>query len=385
MSRHPSPTANAAVRQAALGDHEGRDHDDCPASPPRRSPADRGYRREIAAARKDTRVGQRGLGTTRQRAGLCRVRRCLGPRRSGRIALRRRNETPPRRPGAPRRRPNGANVIRLPPPSRTTPARRAQPCAGCRSSAHSTAADAPRSSGSSRPTNRSSSTSAALPSPAPGPGRRCSDPSARTETSLPHRYPAHRCTWLSGAAHGWRATTTTSWPDWVCNPCAPDSSPRPCVTRLTPNRSCAKPATSATAPCRDTPLPSLSPQRGHRPGLMTSPASGVDLDPTASHTWTLFADWCSATGHVALPAQPETLAEFLADHPARLGTHRRRVTAINSAHRQCGLSEPGRAHAVHAALATRQSPAVASRRRRPRRGNPATPGERLAARALRAA
>jgi hypothetical protein len=87
---------------------------------------------------------------------------------------------------------------------------------------------------------------------------------------------------------------------------------------------------------------------------MTSPASGIDLDPTASHTWTLFADWCSATGHVGLPAQPETLAEFLADHPAQAGTHRRRVTAINSAHRQRGLSEPGRAHAVHAALATRR-------------------------------
>jgi len=58
---------------------------------------------------------------------------------------------------------------------------------------------------------------------------------------------------------------------------------------------------------------------------MSSPASGVDLDPTTSHTWTLFVDWCSATGHVALPAQPETLAEFLADHPARVGTHRRRV------------------------------------------------------------
>ena len=79
-----------------------------------------------------------------------------------------------------------------------------------------------------------------------------------------------------------------------------------------------------------------------------------ELDPTASHTWRLFVDWCSATGHVALPAQPETLAEFLADHPARVGTHRRRVTAINSVHRQRGLSEPGRAHAVHAALATRR-------------------------------
>ena len=87
---------------------------------------------------------------------------------------------------------------------------------------------------------------------------------------------------------------------------------------------------------------------------MSSPASGVDLDPSTSHTWTLFVDWCSATGHVALPAQPETLAEFLADHPARVGTHRRRVTAINSAHRQRGFSEPGRAHAVHVALATRR-------------------------------
>jgi len=87
---------------------------------------------------------------------------------------------------------------------------------------------------------------------------------------------------------------------------------------------------------------------------MTRYPTDVDLDRTASHTWRLFVDWCSATGHVPLPAQPETLAEFLADHPARLGTHRRRVTAINSMHRQCGLPEPGRAHTVHAALATRR-------------------------------
>jgi hypothetical protein len=87
---------------------------------------------------------------------------------------------------------------------------------------------------------------------------------------------------------------------------------------------------------------------------MTSSAGGVDLDPTASHTWSLFVDWCTATGHIALPAPPETLAEFLADHPARVSTHRRRVTAINSAHRQSGFSEPGRSQAVHAALATRR-------------------------------
>jgi hypothetical protein len=87
---------------------------------------------------------------------------------------------------------------------------------------------------------------------------------------------------------------------------------------------------------------------------MTPSLSGIQLDRTAAHTWRLFVDWCDATGHIALPAQPETLAEFLADHPAQIPTHRRRVTAINAAHRQCGFSEPGRAHAVHAALATRR-------------------------------
>ena len=87
---------------------------------------------------------------------------------------------------------------------------------------------------------------------------------------------------------------------------------------------------------------------------MTSSPAGVGLDRTVSHTWALFVDWCSATGHVALPAQPEALAEFLADHPGQPGTHRRRVTAINAVHRQAGLPEPGRAHAVHAALATRR-------------------------------
>lgn len=87
---------------------------------------------------------------------------------------------------------------------------------------------------------------------------------------------------------------------------------------------------------------------------MTASPGGVHLDASASHTWRLFVDWCSATGHVALPAEPETLAEFLADHPAAVGTHRRRVATVNAAHRQCRLSEPGRAHVVHAALATRR-------------------------------
>lgn len=93
---------------------------------------------------------------------------------------------------------------------------------------------------------------------------------------------------------------------------------------------------------------------------MTHSPTDIALDRTGSHTWRLFVDWCSATGHVALPAQPEALAEFLADHPAQRGTHRRRVTAINSMHRRRGLPEPGRAHAVHAALATRRHARLAA-------------------------
>ena len=78
------------------------------------------------------------------------------------------------------------------------------------------------------------------------------------------------------------------------------------------------------------------------------------LDPTARHTWLLFTDWCAACDLDPLPADPHTVAAFLADHPARPGTHRRRVAAINAAHRQAGLSEPGRAHAVQQALASRR-------------------------------
>jgi hypothetical protein len=91
---------------------------------------------------------------------------------------------------------------------------------------------------------------------------------------------------------------------------------------------------------------------------MTGPAPCPDLsrlDRAAHQTWLLFADWCSACDLRALPATPETVAEFLADHPAQVSTHRRRVAAINSVHRQCGLAEPGRAHAVHSALSSRRA------------------------------
>ncbi|WP_457142342.1 hypothetical protein [Mycobacterium sp. URHB0021] len=78
-------------------------------------------------------------------------------------------------------------------------------------------------------------------------------------------------------------------------------------------------------------------------------------DRTTQRTWMLFTDWCAACDLDPLPASPQTLAEFLSDHPARLGTQRRRVAAIDGVHRRRDLPEPGRAHAVQAALAARRA------------------------------
>ncbi|MCQ4118939.1 hypothetical protein [Rhodococcus tibetensis] len=60
-----------------------------------------------------------------------------------------------------------------------------------------------------------------------------------------------------------------------------------------------------------------------------------------AHDWTLFADWCDACEHRALPANPSVLAEFLADHPAANGTQRRRVTAINTVHSEVSFRRRG--------------------------------------------
>ena len=83
----------------------------------------------------------------------------------------------------------------------------------------------------------------------------------------------------------------------------------------------------------------------------TAPQSvGNSPDPVVPfryrHDWALFADWCAACEHRALPAQPSVLAEFLADHPAAEGTQRRRITAINAVHARAGLPAPGRAEAI---------------------------------------
>ncbi|WP_241032071.1 hypothetical protein [Rhodococcus pseudokoreensis] len=80
-------------------------------------------------------------------------------------------------------------------------------------------------------------------------------------------------------------------------------------------------------------------------GLGNSPPQLV-VPRRYQHDWALFADWCAACDHRALPAHPSVLA----DHPAAAGTQRRRVTAINAVHTGAGLPAPGRAEAIRQLL-----------------------------------
>lgn len=66
--------------------------------------------------------------------------------------------------------------------------------------------------------------------------------------------------------------------------------------------------------------------------------------------WTLFEDWCAAADHVALPAGPVTLAQFIDENPAAVATHRRRITVINTVHRAEHHCAPGTAEAIRRML-----------------------------------
>ena len=67
---------------------------------------------------------------------------------------------------------------------------------------------------------------------------------------------------------------------------------------------------------------------------MTSPGGG-------GRHWALFADWCAAAGHRALPAEPATVATFLTAVPAGPATLARRLRAIDDVHRSAGVPVPG--------------------------------------------
>ena len=78
---------------------------------------------------------------------------------------------------------------------------------------------------------------------------------------------------------------------------------------------------------------------------MTPEATAV-----ADRHWGLFADWCSATDVASLPATPETIGAFLAELPAGPATVRRRVLAIDVAHRRAGYPPPSASPAFDALL-----------------------------------
>ena len=87
--------------------------------------------------------------------------------------------------------------------------------------------------------------------------------------------------------------------------------------------------------------------------------------------WLTFSLWCEATDRDPLPAQPGTVLQFLAEHPARPTTHTRRLAAINRIHRERGHPSPGTDPAVQAAAAQLRPPA------RPRTPDPTILDEAL--------
>src|SRR6478752_5619323 len=71
---------------------------------------------------------------------------------------------------------------------------------------------------------------------------------------------------------------------------------------------------------------------------------------TYTADWHLFSDWCTATDHRRLPADPATVLEFLAECPAAAATQRRRVIAIDHHHTAAGHPPPGTNPGVRDAL-----------------------------------
>ncbi|MCK0517389.1 hypothetical protein [Williamsia sp. DF01-3] len=91
--------------------------------------------------------------------------------------------------------------------------------------------------------------------------------------------------------------------------------------------------------------------------------------------WQLYIDWCTAFDLDPIGSSPITTARYLAFEPGlSRATLRRRVSAINTAHRLTGRTPPGTITAVRALLSTRerhQHNAVQAITRLPTHGWPA--------------
>lgn len=104
---------------------------------------------------------------------------------------------------------------------------------------------------------------------------------------------------------------------------------------------------------------------GHRreaalPAALTDQVADLQRSSKAANTLRaygsdlrLFAAWCAQHGRQHLPASPETVAAYVADHAGlwKVSTLTRRVAAISTAHRLAGLANPCATETVSATLA----------------------------------
>ncbi len=73
---------------------------------------------------------------------------------------------------------------------------------------------------------------------------------------------------------------------------------------------------------------------------VTGKALSISTRAGYAADWALFTDWCTATEHIALPANWATITEFTSSCPGANATIRRRLAAIAHHHRTAGHPAP---------------------------------------------
>lgn len=114
-------------------------------------------------------------------------------------------------------------------------------------------------------------------------------------------------------------------------------------------------------PAGQQPLPLLGGPTAERVELLLRESKAVETRRAYRADWTAWQHWCDRTGNVARPADPQSLAVYLAEMSGMLDVHGRPVYApstltrwvagINHAHVAAGFDPPGSAPVVSAALA----------------------------------
>lgn len=91
-------------------------------------------------------------------------------------------------------------------------------------------------------------------------------------------------------------------------------------------------------------------------------SAAVEVPSPYRLDWRYFTDWCAAHDVTPLPCDPSVVARFIAaENDVAHATSRRRVAAINAAHRSGGFPVPGTRTAVRRLLSLRDHRAAAAR------------------------